>query len=81
MREIEGSGGWLLNEVGMNVIQPERFVLPGDDENRVLLAGDTANPGELKNDLEKYEHLKELATLFFAAKRRHLQAPAPAPPC
>jgi hypothetical protein len=65
----------------MNLVQPERFVLPADDENRVPSAGDTANPGELKNDLEKYEHLKELAELFFAAKRRHPQAPAPAQPC
>jgi hypothetical protein len=40
-----------------------------------------ANPGELKNDLEKYEHLKELAELFFAAKRRHPQALPPAQPC
>ena len=33
-------------------------------------AGDTANPDELKDDLEKYEHLEELAERFFAAKRR-----------
>jgi len=65
----------------MNVIQPERLVLPADVENRVFSAGDIANPGELKNDLEKYEHLKELAELFFAAKRRHPQAPPPAQPC
>jgi hypothetical protein len=65
----------------MNVIQPERLVLPADVENRFPSAGDIANPGELKNDLEKYEHLKELAELFFAAKRRHPQAPPPAQPC
>ena len=65
----------------MNVIQPQRLVLPADDENRVPSAGDIASPGELKNDLEKYEHLKELAELFFAAKRRHPQAPPPAQPC
>ncbi len=64
----------------MNIIQPERLVLPADVENRVPSAGGMANPGELKNDLEKYEHLKELAELFFAAKRRHIQAPAPAQP-
>jgi hypothetical protein len=64
----------------MNIIQLERLVLPADVENRVPSAGDMANPGELKNDLEKYEHLKELAELFFAAKRRHIQAPAPAQP-
>src|SRR6266550_1159398 len=82
MREIEGSaGGSLPNQVGMNVVQPERLVLPADDENPVPSVGDTANPGELKNDLEKYEHLKELAELFFATKRRHPQAPAPAKPC
>jgi hypothetical protein len=62
----------------MNVVQPERSVLRADDENPS--SGDTTNPGELKNDLEKYEHLKELAELFFAAKRRHIQAPAPAQP-
>jgi hypothetical protein len=65
----------------MNVIQPKRLLLPADVENRVPSAGDIANPGELKNDLEKYEHLKELAELFFAAKRRHPQAPPPAQPC
>jgi hypothetical protein len=65
----------------MNVIQPQRLVLPANVENRVPSAGDIANPGELKNDLEKYEHLKELAELFFAAKRRHPQAPPPAQPC
>jgi hypothetical protein len=64
----------------MNVIQPKRLLLPADVENRVPSAGDIANPGELKNDLEKYEHLKELAELFFAAKRRHPQAPPPAQP-
>ncbi len=64
----------------MNVIQLQRLVLPADDQNRVPSAGDMANPGELKNDLEKYEHLKELAELFFAAKRRHPQAPAPVQP-
>jgi glycosyltransferase involved in cell wall biosynthesis len=47
---------------------------------RVLSAGDTANPDELKNDLEKYEHLEELAERFFAAKRRHPQAPPPPQP-
>jgi hypothetical protein len=65
----------------MNVIQPQRLILPANIENRVPSAGDIANPGELKNDLEKYEHLKELAELFFAAKRRHPQAPPPAQPC
>jgi hypothetical protein len=65
----------------MNVIQPQRLVLPANVENRVPSAGDIANPGELKNDLEKYEHLKELAELFFAAKRRHPQASPPAQPC
>lgn len=45
---------------------------------RVPSAGDTANPDELKDDLEKYEHLQELAGRFFAPKRRHPQAPQPA---
>ena len=30
--------------------------------------------GRIKDDLEKYEHLEELAERFFAAKRRHPQA-------
>jgi hypothetical protein len=29
----------------------------------------------LKDDLEKYECLEELAELFFSAKRRHPQVP------
>jgi hypothetical protein len=45
---------------------------------RVPSAGDTANPDELKDDLEKYEHLQELAERFFAPKRRHPKAPQPA---
>jgi len=47
--------------------------VPSTDRNRVPLAGDTANQGELKDGLEKYEHLEELAERFFAAKRRHPQ--------
>ena|SRR6266550_195590 len=47
---------------------------------RVPSAGATANPDELKDDLEKYEHLGELAERFFAAKRRHPQAPHPRSP-
>jgi hypothetical protein len=31
------------------------------------------NRDELKDDLEKYEHLEELAERFFAAKRRRPQ--------
>jgi hypothetical protein len=46
---------------------------------RVPSAGDTANPDELKDDLEKYEHLEELAERFFAAKRRHLRHQAKNP--
>lgn len=41
---------------------------------RVPSVGDTANPDELKNDVESYEHLEELAERFFAANRRHPQA-------
>jgi len=64
----------------MNVIQSDQLVLPADGGSRVASAGDSANPGEFKTDLEKYEHLKELAQLFFAAKRRHPQSPPPAQP-
>ena len=47
------------------------------DRNRVPSAGETANPDELKDDLEKYDDLEELAELFFAAKLRRSQAPQP----
>ena len=57
----------------MHVNQPEKLVPPAD-RNRVPSAGDTANPDKLKDDLEKYEHLQELAERFFAAKRRNPQA-------
>ena len=43
----------------MNANQPEKLVPPAD-RNRVPSAGDTANPDELKDDLEKYEHLQEV---------------------
>jgi hypothetical protein len=33
------------------VVEPERLILPADDGNGVPSFGDTANPGELKNDL------------------------------
>jgi hypothetical protein len=58
----------------MNANQPEKL-LPPADRNRVPSAGDTANPDELKDDLEKYEHLKGLAERFFRAKPRHPRAP------
>jgi hypothetical protein len=34
----------------------------------------------LKDDLEKYENLRELPERLFAAKRRHPQAPQPPQP-
>jgi hypothetical protein len=43
--------------------------------NRAPSVGDTANSDELKDDLEKYEHVQQLAQRFFAAKRRNPQAP------
>jgi hypothetical protein len=49
------------------------------DRNRIPSASDAPNPDELKDDLEKHEHLEELAELFFAAKRRHPQPVAPGP--
>jgi hypothetical protein len=49
---------------------------PPADRNRVPSAGDTENPDELKDELEKYEHREELAELFFTAKRHHPQVRA-----
>lgn len=51
------------------VTQPNQ----GAAATRVPSAGDTANPDQLKDDLEKYEDLEELAKLFLAAKLRHLR--------
>jgi hypothetical protein len=58
----------------MNANQPEKLA-PPVDRNHAPSAGDTANPDELKDDLEKHEHLEELVERFFAAKRRHPRAP------
>jgi hypothetical protein len=58
----------------VNGNQPDKLAPPAD-RNRVPSAGDRANPDELKDELEKYEHLKELAERLFAAKRRHPQVP------
>jgi len=44
---------------------------------RALLAVSKANAGEVADALEKYEHLQELAELFFAAKRHYLDVPGP----
>jgi hypothetical protein len=60
----------------MNAILPERMALPAR-RSCVPLAGNAANVGEVEDDLEKYEHLEQLAELFFAAKRHHSNAPAP----
>jgi hypothetical protein len=80
MREIEKSAGArLLNKAGMKPIPPESSVLPAH-RNRVLLAGDPANPDRLEDELDKYQHLKELANLFFAAKRHHLNVRTAAQP-
>jgi hypothetical protein len=57
----------------MNVNRLEKLVSP-DDRARASSAGDTADPDELKDDLEKYQHLQELAERFFAAERRRPQA-------
>ena len=62
----------------MNAILPQRIDLPAS-RSRVLLAGDEANPGEVEDDLEKYEHLEALAELFFIAKRHHVDLPGPPP--
>jgi hypothetical protein len=44
----------------MKVTKSERLLPPAP-----CSSADTADPDELKNDLEKYEHLEELAKLFF----------------
>jgi hypothetical protein len=48
----------------MNASQPEKLV-PPTDRKSVPSAGDAANPDELKDDLEKYEHLD-----FFAGAKK-----------
>jgi hypothetical protein len=63
----------------MNVIQPEKLALLAD-RSRVPVAAEAINAEEFAGDLEKYEHLKELTELFFAAKRHHPNVPAPAQP-
>jgi hypothetical protein len=70
---LAGARQFESNEVRV-VTQPNQRAAAA----RVPSAGDSANPDEWKDDLEKYEHLEELPELFFAAKRRHLQAPHPA---
>ena len=60
----------------MNAILPQRMALPAS-RTRALLAVSKANAGEVADALEKYEHLQELAELFFAAKRHYLDVPGP----
>ena len=48
-------------------------MVPPADQNRAPSAGDTVDPDELKDDLETYEHLQELAERFFAAKQQLLR--------
>ena len=61
----------------MNAILPEAIVLPASRNHRALPA-DPTNADEFEGDLEKYEHLEELAELFFAAKRHYPDVPVPA---
>jgi hypothetical protein len=63
----------------MKAIPPQSAVLPAD-RNPVVRAADTTNTAEFEGDLEKYQHLKELAELFFAAKRHHPKTPVPTQP-
>jgi hypothetical protein len=63
----------------MKAIPPQSAVLPAD-RNPVVPAADTTNTAEFEGDLEKYQHLKELAELFFAAKRHQPKTPVPAQP-
>ena len=53
------------------------MLLPAEDRSRLLLARQTANPNKLEDHLEKYEHMHELAELFFA-KRHHAAGSVPA---
>jgi hypothetical protein len=62
----------------MNTILPQRIALPASRSD-IPSAGNKANMGEVEDDLEKYEHLEDLAELFFAAKRHHLNVVAPTP--
>jgi hypothetical protein len=57
----------------------QRMVLP-TERNRISVTVDATNASAFEGDLEKYEHLEELTELFFAAKRRHINTPAPAHP-
>lgn len=52
---LAGARQFESNEIRV-VTQPNQRAAAG----RVPSAGDTANPDELKDDLEKYEHLQEL---------------------
>ena len=63
----------------MKAILPQSPVLPAD-RNRVPLAADATNTDEFQGELEKYQHLNELAELFFAAKHHHPKMPVPAQP-
>src|ERR1700693_4982486 len=65
----------------MNVNRLEKLVSP-DDRDHASSAGDKANQDELKDDLEKYAHVDELASLFlglnFATLRCRRRAKNPA---
>ncbi len=60
----------------MNVNQREKLASPAD-RDRASSAGDTADPDKLKNNLEKYEHLQELAQAILCGDTAPLQASAP----
>jgi hypothetical protein len=63
----------------MNQIVLPRVILPVD-RKRYPATYDMTNVDQFNDGLEKYEHLEELIELFFAAKRRHPNLPAPALP-
>jgi hypothetical protein len=69
----------LPDYAGMNQITLQRMVLSAD-RNRVPVAAHAMNADKFEGYLEKYEHLEELTELFFAARRHHLNVPAPARP-
>src|ERR1043166_1432930 len=62
----------------MNRNQREKLASPAD-RDRASTAGDTADPDKLKDNLEKYEHLQELARAILCGDTEPLQASAPPP--
>jgi hypothetical protein len=64
----------LCEQLPVSAIQSQLF-LPAGDRDRLLLPWEAAHPDQFEDDLEKYEHMHELAALFFAAKHHHQDRP------